>query len=401
MAAAALAGAVWMAGCAEPELRLGKRSGVEEATSGVRPAGTSVAPGAGPTIRVLLNRSVRGLHLHSKGGLRLRGAAGIVLADLPRSTARLSCRGGQLAWNGRSLGVAEAEVGPLKRGDEVYVGGRRYRGRLILADRGGNLVLINKVGLEDYLRGVLPSEVATSGPSEALKAQAVAARSFALWQMKDSGSRPWDLDNSSDSQVYGGRDGETGATDAAVAATRGQVLAWRGQVAQAFFHSNSGGRTADSREVWGGGEAPRYLMGVFDTWSEGGKHYHWSTTVPRSTVEAALSKAGLWSGPLAAIQGRGLSDSSRWTWIELSAPDGRAVRISANVFRRVVGADRLRSTRFRVRLSGENFVFDGLGWGHGVGMSQEGAFAQAKEGRGYRAILDFYYPGAELARLKE
>jgi len=355
----------------------------------------------GPALRVLLRRGSQGLKVSAPGGLRLCSTAGATLARLPpRGRAGLSASGGRITMGRRSLGVADAIVLPLKGGETLRVGGRRYRGRLVLRAQNDKLALVDVVGLEDYLRGVLPSEVG-EGPTEALKAQAVAARSFAVASMQGAAGRSWDLDNSADSQVYKGREEETAAADAAVAGTRGQILAWGRSVARAFFHSNSGGHTADAGEVWEGGQIPAYLLGVEDPWSESMPHDAWSTTLPREQVELLLERAGLWQGFLETVVGHALSDSGRWTRVDLVGHRGLRTTVTANDFRKALGPDRLRSTRFRVRQDGDSLVFEGHGWGHGVGMSQEGAFAMAKDGRQYRDILRFYYPGTRVATLRE
>lgn len=356
----------------------------------------------GPALRVLLRKGSQGLKVSAPGGLRLCAADGTTIAELPPSgKARLGAERGRLEMDGRGLGVAEAVVRPLVRGEVVRVSGRRYRGRLALKAGGELLALVNVVGLEDYLRGVLPAEVSGAGPLEALKAQAVAARSFAVTQMETSATKSWDLDNSSDSQVYRGQEDETPATDRAVSATQGLVLAWRDRVAQAFFHSNSGGHTADAAEVWTAKESPAYLQGVFDTWSEDQPHYRWTATVPRETVENRLRAQGLWDGFLSEVVPWGRSESDRWTKVQLLGHDGQKRTVTADEFRRVLGPDLIRSTRFSVRVAGDSLRFEGLGWGHGVGLSQEGAFAMARDGRDFRSILGFYYPGTRLALLKE
>ena len=233
---------------------------------------------------------------------------------------------------------------------------------------------------------------------EALKAQAVAARSFAVSRALKARDAPWDLDDSTASQVYRGEDGEGARPSLAVEETRGLVLGWRGQVIEAFFHSNSGGHTADASEVWGG-VSPPYLKGQVDTASEDQAHYAWKATVPLDQVQRALERAGLWRGYLSGVAGRQRSDSGRWLSLELQGPAGdRAV--SGNAFRMALGADLLKSTLFKVRVRGDDLVFDGRGWGHGVGLSQEGALVMAKDGHSFRGILEHYYPGTRLARLR-
>jgi stage II sporulation protein D len=388
-------------GCAAPTLRLAQPGPVGNGSSRWR--GPSGVEGAddGPPLRVLLKLGGGGLKASAPGGLRLCSPDGDSLAEIPADgRARLQAEDGRIVVNGRTLDASQAQILPLRRGDWVSIAGRRYRGRLLLEAGENELALVNVVGLEDYLRGVLPCEVASAGPPQALMAQAVAARSFALTQMQGSAAKAWDLDNSADSQVYGSMNAERGATDAAVRATRGEVLTFNGAVAHTYFFSNSGGFTASSSEVWAG-LSPPYLQGVMDTWSEDEKHYRWTASLPLSEAGSLLEKAGLWEGTLEGVEPRGLSESERWTKVDLLGGGGRRVTVSANAFRRAVGADRVRSTHFTVEIRDKSLVFKGLGWGHGVGLAQEGAFAMAKSGWDYREILRFYYPGTSLALLKE
>ena len=365
------------------------------------PADKSVASDLnGPHLRVLLRRGLQGLKLSAPGGLSLHDPQdGHLLAAIGAQTrGRLDAEGTQLYFGGRSLG-AEVEV----RADEgaLRVAGRRYAGRILLRANEGQPYLINDVGLQDYLKGVLPSEVPASWPLAALKAQAVAARSYAIWRAQETrkaGSSPFDLDDSVASQAYQGREKQEARTDEAVDACNGEVLAYRDKVAQCFFHSNSGGHTAGSDEVWGG-QAPAYLAGVLDSWSEDQKHYVWTTTLPLHIVEARLIKAGLWNGLLEEVVPKEETESGRWSLVRLiGSPSEKLVK--AGAFRTALGSDVLRSTHFRVHRRGDDLIFDGLGWGHGVGLAQEGAKAMAEAGKDYRSILDHYYPGTRLAKTK-
>lgn len=356
----------------------------------------------GPPLRILLKIGGRGLKASAPDGLELWSESGVALAQIPEAShARLEARSGHLTLDGDDLGVAKAWVRALEKGQDVRVDGRRYRGGLVLEAVGGRLALVNVVGLEDYLRGVLPPEVGPQGPAQALEAQAVAARSFAVAEAEEASGRDWDLEDGAQSQMYGSRDAERPATDAAVRATRGQVLEWRGKVAHAFFHSNSGGWTADAGEVWKGHATPDYLSGVLDTWSENQRHYRWNCSMSLAEAGSLLARAGLLRGALADVEPLSRSSSGRWVALNLVDTEGRSAHVGANEFRRALGADRVRSTRFSVRRVGDRLVFDGRGWGHGVGMSQEGAFAMARAGWDYRAILYFYYPGTSLARVGE
>jgi stage II sporulation protein D len=354
----------------------------------------------GLPLRVLLRRGQQGLKVSCPGGLRLVAADGRALVELPPlGRASLGAVDGRLRFNERDLGCDAARVLPLEEGTTVTVAGRSYRGRLWLKAVGGQLALVNQVGLEDYLKGVLPSEIPASWPPESLKAQAVAARSFAVAKAQKAIQQPWDLDDSTASQAYKGADGEQDAPSKAVDATRGQVLCWAQSVVEAYFHSNSGGYTADAAEVWGG-PAPPYLRGEPDDASEDQPHYAWNAELPLEEAQRKLEAAGLWQGFLAGVRGEERSDSGRWVTVVLVGDGEHRKLLSANAFRMALGADRLRSTNFKVKVKGDALVFEGLGWGHGVGLSQEGARALALRGSKCRGILEHYYPGTRLAQLK-
>ncbi|HVM17400.1 MAG TPA: SpoIID/LytB domain-containing protein [Gaiellaceae bacterium] len=174
--------------------------------------------------------------------------------------------------------------------EPLRLDGRRYRGSLEVASVAGRLRVVNVVGLEQYLFGVVPREVPHSWHGEALKAQAVAARSYALAVRKRGGG----FDHYADqrSQVYGGMDGEQPATTAAVLATAEQVLLHAGRVATTYFYSTSGGRTADVRDVWGGSAVP-YLVSVDDPTDAISPHHAWGPiAVPAARLATILGARG-------------------------------------------------------------------------------------------------------------
>lgn len=402
--AAFLFGAFFAAGCAsvvqrQPEvmeMQIGHAPAESSAPSAVRPArGRDL-------LRVLLRRGQQGLKLSASGGLGLYDPeSGEALSSIgAEGKGRLSANASILFLGSKRLGKAvevRAESGALR------VAGRAYAGRLLLYAMGDQVFLVNEVSLEDYLKGVLPSEVPSSWPMEALKAQAVAARSYAVWRVgetRKAGNSPYDLDDSVASQVYQGLQNKSERSDSAVDACAGEVLSYQGKIAQCFFHSNSGGHTAGSDEAWGTDHAPAYLAGVEDSWSEDQKHYAWSATLPLADVQAKLERAKLWPGGLLEeVIPKDRSESGRWNLVRLIGGHQEKV-VKATAFRTALGADVLRSTNFRTRPRGDAVVFDGLGWGHGVGLAQEGAKAMAEAGKGYRAILDHYYPSTRWARLK-
>jgi stage II sporulation protein D len=163
--------------------------------------------------------------------------------------------------------------------------GRAYRGQIQVNVVAGRLQVVNNVGLEPYLYGVVPREVPNAWPAEALKAQAVVARSYALAVRKTG---PYDLYADTRSQVYGGIAAEKPTTNAAVDATAGQVLLYNGKVATTFFFSTSGGRTANVQDAWRGGEPTPYLVSVPDPYDGASPHHSWG---PIPFTAAKLKKA--------------------------------------------------------------------------------------------------------------
>jgi stage II sporulation protein D len=207
--------------------------------------------------------------------------------------------------NGQSLGttaagqslVVEAQGGRVKAGDRsssafwvepssggyVFIGDRWYRGRVLVIPGGNGLTAINYVDLEHYLYSVVGSEMPTSWPIEALKAQSVAARSYVLYHRQRSRNPNFDVGSTTAWQVYGGLEQEAASTQTAVEGTRGQVLTYNGQVIEAVFHSASGGHTENVEDIWS--QPIPYLRAVQD-FDAGSPVYQWGVN---------FSLRGVWS----------------------------------------------------------------------------------------------------------
>ena len=233
--------------------------------------------------------------------------------------------------------------GPLSlaaKGSPLVVNGKRYRGTVEVAAVKRTVRVVNTVGLEAYLLGVVPGEVPRTWPVEALKAQAVAARSYAVATRKPSG--PFDVYADVRSQVYGGIDYEAAETSAAVQATAGQVLLYEGKVATTYFFSTSGGRTVDISEAWGSPPVP-YLVSVEDPYDGASPHHTWGpVAVGSKQLRTALK---LRSAPVDARVNAG--PSGRATQLVFTLADGREVAVPAATVRSELG---LRSTWFRIGL---------------------------------------------------
>lgn len=268
--------------------------------------------------------------------------------------------------------------------------GREYRGAISVIAAGAELLIVNSLDLEDYLRGVVPSEMQASWPAEALKAQAVAARSYVVASLQPEAD--YDICATVDCQMYRGLEREHAHSDTAVRQTAGLVLTYGGQFARTYYHSDSGGVIASSAEVWGG-DLP-YLT-VFRDVEHSTPHRQWQQTLDPAAVSAALRSTGFDVGTASAMTITSLSESGRVAGLQVSGTAGSATLngSQATALLRAIG---LKSTRLQMIGA---LTVRGDGYGHGVGMSQHGAHRLAQGGHSFDQILAFYYPGTELRRL--
>ncbi len=281
----------------------------------------------------------------------------------------------------------------------LSVAGNAYRGQIeiSLGREPGTLLVVNYVPLEEYLLGVVPNEVPYQWPLEALKAQAVAARTFALYKMSGRADDPYDLDASMYSQVYRGLGSERDSTTRAVSLTRQIIAVYQGRFIAAFYHSNCGGQTADVREVWGGNID--YLEGTACGFCQDGPHFSWQVTLSDQEIARALTQHNVAVRGLLGLKISGYHSDGRAREIIVRQAGGET-RVPASIFRMALGPDKIKSTIFQVRQAGRDFIFAGKGWGHGVGLCQEGALGMAQAGYGFEDILKHYYPGIEIRRLE-
>ncbi len=272
--------------------------------------------------------------------------------------------------------------------------GVRYRGRLVVRRTADGLAVVNEVPLERYVEGILLREVYPGWDAAVLRAQAVVARTYALYRRSRSRpERPWDLTAADDSQVYGGIAAEAPEARRAVAATRSEVLIFEGRPILAAYHSASGGRTASAQEVWG--RAVPYLVSVPVDGEEVSPDTYWRISVSTATLGRALTGLGWSVGRVEDLRIAERSKSGRVRRVAVRGKDGSA-EISGRDLRRAAGG--LPSTLFEVRRDDDGYLFVGSGHGHGVGMSQWGARAMAQRGASYREILAKFYPGVRLRK---
>jgi stage II sporulation protein D len=257
------------------------------------------------------------------------------------------------------------------------------------------LQVLNRVDLEDYVTSTVGGEMSPSWPQEALRAQAVAARTYVLHEAGKRRSSAWDVRATIASQVYRGIVTETDETRSATRATRGEVLTYGGEPILAVFHSTAGGRTATAGEVWG--EDLPYLRVVDVEEEDGAPHTYWRTQFTSTDLRDVLNTAGIKIGALEGFSVTRRTPSGRVERLEVRAP-GELRELRGASLRSLVSALGLRSTLFDIRATADGFAFVGSGYGHGVGMSQWGARGLAERGMSYQRILARFYPGTRLER---
>lgn len=272
-----------------------------------------------------------------------------------------------------------------------------YRGTLEWVPRDGKLLTINWVRLDDYLKAVLPMEMPPNFPIEALKAQAVASRSFTLRRLNRYRQWGYDMCDHAPCQLYGGVDAERPSTNLAVESTMGQVLYYNGQVLETIYTGNCGGHTAPIELVMQGTRPLEPLAGVPDT-DPSGKPYcavapnpEWSLLLTKQMLEQRFPQVG----------------AVRQLQIEAYAPSGHVERIrlegekatltlTGTEFRSRMGVSLLRSQHFTLQPLSDGWLVKGQGSGHGAGMCQWGANGRARAGQTYTEILQAYYPNTVL-----
>ncbi len=286
----------------------------------------------------------------------------------------------------------------------IQVGKRWYRGKLeIRAAPGGGLIAINELPFEEYLYGVVPGEMPPAWPLEALKAQAVAARTYTASRLGSRPERGYDVKPTVEDQVYGGLAVEATGSTEAVDQTRGRILTYSGEPIQAYYCAGAGGYTEGAEAVQGferkvPGRRPGgypYLQPVPDfDWDS--PRWLWVVNVPRDELRAKLVAKGVDVGGIRRVEISERSYSGRARWIQVVGDLGRR-EITGPQFRFALG---LNSTLFSLTATPDgSFQIVGRGWGHGVGMSQWGARKLAEWGYDYEDILGYYYPGAALELL--
>ncbi len=351
-------------------------------------------------VRVLVAEGQKNTRLSTKGNYQVRILPGLQVVKKGRqlnATAVVTPRGVRLGsdeWTGAGILVETVAE------KDLWLNQSQFRGTLsILKDTSGGLFVVNRLPIEAYLYGVLHHEVAPWWPMEALEAQAIAARTYAIYQRKVSKNAQYDLKSNTSSQVYGGSSTERYRTKKAVDNTAGQILTHQGKVFPAYFHATCAGETAGAQEIWKI-DLPPISGGVKCRFCVLSPHFHWQARVPLSELEQTMTANGRGVGQILKIEAVSQTPSHRVGSVRITG-NLREETIAAKDLRIWIGGNRLKSTTFTVFVQDDAAEFRGKGWGHGVGLCQWGTFGQSLLGHKHEDILSFYYPGSAISKISE
>lgn len=283
-------------------------------------------------------------------------------------------------------------------GEPVFINDTGYRGKFELHNILGKVHIVNVVNVEEYLYSVIPSEMPASWNQEALKAQAVASRTYTFYHLlkKNNKQAIYDIDSTTNFQVYKGIITESPGSTKAVQETKGIIMTYEHEPILAYFHSSSGGKTIDPKYVWKGSDLP-YIRGVECSFDQDSPHYSWEVILSFDEISDALTKKYSRMGKIKSISFKRFD--SRVVDVNVVHSSGN-INLTGNEFRLLFPGSKIRSTFFTSERNGNSLILHGKGWGHGVGMSQWGAKGRGEHGQNYKEILSHYYYKIKFVKFK-
>lgn len=370
--------------------------------------GSVMAPAAhaAQSIRVLLAPDVQQLEVHTDQTIWVTDEHDQAWSYRP--VLRIKVRGHALILNGKPVVCDQLTLRAGNHDLKLWLNGNARRtglhtsddkgalqisGVIQLVRRGKGLLLVNHVELEEYVKGVVPAEVNPTWHPEMLKVQAVATRTYALYQHMLSSTRDYDVVAGIQDQVYRGRQGIDARVTEAVESTRGLVVTHQGAPIYAAFSSTAAGITEDAMTVWSK-DLP-YLKGVECPFDIESPYYQWKTSIKVDILEKNLRQHGFAVGTISAITPLTYSRAGRVATLRIVDSNGELI-LRGEDLRKTVGYTVVPSTQFTVESIGQDIVFSGYGAGHAVGLCQWGAKELAELGYSFSSILGYYYPGTEL-----
>jgi len=269
---------------------------------------------------------------------------------------------------------------------DFFTGGVHYRGEIEIWKGKSGLYVINEIPFEEYVKSVVMAEVGTNWEMEALKAQAVISRTYAIYQKNVNGNLHYHITSSVLHQVYKGNSSDVRVAHA-VEKTSGEILTFSGKPIEALYHSTAGGKTELPEEVFG--KSYPYIKSVA-TNGEASPYWIWERKIPFSEMEKSLNLSGFKDMAV-----KSYTSTGRVKEVTVTSASGEHT-IKSNDLRKQLGWQRLPSTNFTMTKIADAIIFEGKGYGHGTGLCQWSALEMAKKGKNYKEILSFFYPGTEI-----
>jgi stage II sporulation protein D len=279
----------------------------------------------------------------------------------------------------------------------VILDKEKYRGTLEIHNVLGKMHVINILQINEYLYSVVPSEIMSTWETEALKAQAVAARTYTYYHLIANKKAIYDLENSSNFQVYKGISVEKESTSRAVDETSGKIALYFGKPIVAFFHSTCGGKTMDDKYVWNG-EGQEYLKSTDCPFCKASPYYNWEEKITLFEIKDYLGKKYKGIGQVTGIYFQ--RKDERVVSASIHHKNG-IIKLTGNELRLLFPEKKIKSMFFTAKKVNDGLILSGHGWGHGVGMCQWGAKGMAEQGYNYKAILRYYYKGISISDLSQ
>lgn len=326
---------------------------------------------------------------------------------------------GKLYINSKKAGIKNFIIYP-KKNAFVKINGNAFRGKFLVKSNEEGITVINTVAIEDYLKSVVPSEMETSADIEALKAQAIVARTYAIATCGKHKKSGYDLCNTTCCQVYKGVREENGKTNKAVTATKGLVIFHSGKPINAYYCASCGGYTESAEEAWPGAQPVAYAKVIKCPHCLKDSKMSWSYKIKVSEFISKMRAAGFTINDINSAELYDKTRSGRFNTVEMRGSFG-TLYYSAEIFRKIFGNNNIRSSFFNIIIDKpktitKNFKFSkiddiikarntynhnnsqnsyitfaGSGYGHGVGMCQHGAKKMAAGGKNFRYIINYYF----------
>ncbi len=349
--------------------------------------------GEQPNIRVCILKNVPGFSLQIDGSFTIEDCStNKVVYSSERITTKVILKKDIISLAGKKTNM-DCLLVRVKEGN-FKINNRQYRGDFKII-KGKLLLVVNILPLEDYVKGIAIREISHYWPQETIKANVIIFRTFALYHIQMFKDKDYDVKSDVYSQVYGGKDAERYRISDIVDQTRGTVLTYKKEILPSFFHSTCGGHTENASEIWNVAMSP--LSGVKCGYCRESIHRNWEAVLSEEDIVSKLRRKSYKVNYIRRIKVVERNESDRISNLEIVTNKG-TINLKGEEFRSIMGADVIKSANFKVINMSPSFVFDGIGWGHGVGLCQWGSYFMGKEDFTSDQIIEYYYPGSKIEK---